>query len=45
MLVISVNTKGGGRQSNSTSHTAQVIHEIALKTEPKQAAQGSYGSD
>lgn len=38
MLVIFVNTKGGGKQSGSTSLGAQVINEIALETEPKPEA-------
>lgn len=43
MLVISANTEGGGKQSDSTLLRAQVIHILALRTEPKQAAQMSYG--
>lgn len=39
MLVIFVNTKGGGKQSDSTSLGAQVINGIALEMEPKPEAQ------
>lgn len=39
-----VNTKGKSKQSSSTSLRAQVINEIALKTEPKPVAQGTYES-
>lgn len=39
-----VNTKGESKQSSSTSLRAQVINGIALKTEPKQVAQGTYES-
>lgn len=36
--------KGEGKQSSSTSVRAQVINEIASKTEPKEVAEGTYKS-